>query len=165
MIVTRALLATLLLAFMGCQQSPEQARQKLADLDIQFDNESLGSSIRNGDVVVVKLFLAAGMDPNTEYYFGWIPCPECPLVYPSEYGEPDYLDPLYIEPSTDGSAAPYRSRKQKFGTVLHLAVSNQDTSIVKALLDAGADATVRDSFGKRPIDYVDEQTEVYDLLR
>ena len=170
MIVTRALLATLLLALAACQQSPEQARQQLADLDIQFNQNSFGSYIKRGDDVVVNLFLISGMDPNTEYYFGWIPCPECPLVDPSEYragidGEPSYLDPLYIEPSTDGSAAPYRSRKQNFGTVLHLAVSNQDTSIVEALLDAGADVNAEDSEGKRPIDYVDEQTEVYELLR
>ena len=165
MIVTKTLLATLLLVFIGCQQSPEQARLKLATLDIQFNEESFGSYIKRGDDVVVNLFLISGMDPNTEYYFGWIPCPECPLVYPSEYCEPDSLDNLYVEPSTDGSAAPYRGRKQKFGTVLHLAVSNQDTSIVEALLDAGADATVRDSFGKRPIDYANEQTEIYELLR
>ena len=65
-IVTRALLAILLLVLTACQQSPEQARQQLADMDIQFDQESFIDSIRNGDAVVVKLFLAAGMDPNTE---------------------------------------------------------------------------------------------------
>ena len=172
MIVTRALLATLLLVLTACQQSPEQARQQLADMGITFHQMYFKDSIRNGDAVVVKLFLASGMDPNMGHGFGRIPCPECPLVDPSEYragidGEPSYLDPLYIEPSTEGygSAAPYRSRKQNFGTVLHLAVSNQDTSIVEALLDAGADVNAEDSEGKRPIDYVDEQTEVYELLR
>ena len=66
MIVTRALLATFLLVFMGCQQSPEQARQQLGRLDIQYDSEVFIDSIVKGNVVVVKLFLASGMDPNTE---------------------------------------------------------------------------------------------------
>ena len=145
MIVTRALLATLLLAFMGCQQSPEQAHQQLGRLDIQFDREVFIDSIRKGNVVVVKLFLASGMDPNTEVRYA-----------NDEDTERSALDMFLQEAGID-----FRIK----GTVLHLAARLKLPLVVRTLLDAGADANAEDDAEKRAIDYVDEQTEVYELLR
>ena len=150
MIVTRALLATLLLVFTGCQQlsdlrskgfesieefsqTPLQARLKLADLDIQFDQESFIDSIYTDDVMIVKLFLAAGMDPNTRAY--------------------------------NSMNRVSRTGYSGNGTVLHYAAHLYNVPIVEALLDAGADVDIKDDYGNRPIDYVrNKKHDVYELL-
>ena len=55
--VTLALLA-------GCGTSPEEARQKLADLNVEYTEESFAEHAGRGDMQAVDLFLKAGMDPN-----------------------------------------------------------------------------------------------------
>ncbi len=60
----RILLTALLLLLTGCQQSPEQARKELAELGVAFSPSVFHESVENGDVVVVELFLTAGMKPD-----------------------------------------------------------------------------------------------------
>lgn len=55
-------LAVALLA--GCGTSPEEARQKLADLNIDYTKESFVEHAERGDMQAVDLFLKAGMDPD-----------------------------------------------------------------------------------------------------
>ena len=55
--VTLALLA-------GCGTSPEEARQKLADLNVEYTEESFAKHAGRGDMEAVDLFLKAGMDPD-----------------------------------------------------------------------------------------------------
>jgi len=60
----RIILTALLLLLTGCQQSPEQARKELAELGVEFSPSVFHESAENGDVVVVELFLTAGMNPD-----------------------------------------------------------------------------------------------------
>ena len=60
----RILLTALLLLLTGCQQTPEQARRELAELGVEFTAPVFHASAENGDVVVVELFLKAGMNPD-----------------------------------------------------------------------------------------------------
>ena len=47
----------------GCQ-SPEDARRELAELDIPYTQEAFIEAAKNEDTLAVKLFLAAGINPN-----------------------------------------------------------------------------------------------------
>ena len=58
------LLTILLLLLTGCQQTPEQARKELAELGVEFTAPVFHASVENGDIVVVELFLTAGMNPD-----------------------------------------------------------------------------------------------------
>ncbi len=57
----------------GCQQTPEQARRELAELGVEFSPSVFHESVENGDVVVVELFLTAGMSPDITDEDGVIP--------------------------------------------------------------------------------------------
>jgi len=61
---SRVLLTALLLLLAGCQQTPEQARRELAELGVEFSPAVFHESAENGDLVVVELFLTAGMNPD-----------------------------------------------------------------------------------------------------
>ena len=53
--------------------------------------------------------------------------------------------------------------RDRFGrTLLHLAVLSNYPAVVTLLLDRGADATLRDHTGKRPIDYAEENAVFQD---
>ncbi len=62
----RIILTALLLLLSGCQQTPERARKELAELGVEFSPYSFHQSVRNGDAVVVELFLTAGMNPDLD---------------------------------------------------------------------------------------------------
>jgi hypothetical protein len=48
----------------GEPQSPEAARLTLSQLALPYTTDTFINSVKQGDVYAVKLFLAAGMDPN-----------------------------------------------------------------------------------------------------
>jgi len=60
----RIILTALLLLLPGCQQTPEQARKELAELGVEFTAPVFHESVENSDIVVVELFLTAGMNPD-----------------------------------------------------------------------------------------------------
>ena len=62
----RIILTALLLLLSGCQKTPEQARMELAELGIEFSPSVFHESVENSDVVVVELFLTAGMNPDLD---------------------------------------------------------------------------------------------------
>jgi len=69
----RILLTALLLLLSSCQKTPEQARRELAELGVAFSPSVFHESVENGDVVVVELFLTAGMSPDITDEDGVIP--------------------------------------------------------------------------------------------
>ena len=43
---------------------PVAARTRLAEMNVPFTDDAFVASAKDGDLSAVKLFLAAGMDPN-----------------------------------------------------------------------------------------------------
>ena len=61
----RIFLTALLLLLTGCQkETPELARKELTELGVEFSPSAFLESVENGDIVVVELFLTAGMNPD-----------------------------------------------------------------------------------------------------
>jgi ankyrin repeat protein len=62
--------------FNSCGQrvsNPEEARIKLAQMNITYSEDSFFNKVQEGDVLAVKLFLQAGMDPNLKNKYGLTP--------------------------------------------------------------------------------------------
>src|SRR6188768_3496013 len=53
------------LAGLFSRPAPEEARLKLASLGVPYSPDEFVEQAASGDLTLVKLFLAAGMDPNT----------------------------------------------------------------------------------------------------
>lgn len=60
------LLLGTLIFMSGCGISPEEARQRLADLDEEYTEPNFVEHAVAGDQMVVDLFLTAGMEPNVQ---------------------------------------------------------------------------------------------------
>ena len=60
------MLASLMILSAGCGKSPEEARKELAAMNVSFTPDSFVEHAKNSDMVVVKLFLVAGMNVNAE---------------------------------------------------------------------------------------------------
>jgi hypothetical protein len=65
--ITVVLLLALFLPLAACNNNPYTARQKLHKLGIPFEKKLFCYCIEQSDVVAVKLFLDAGMNPNVKY--------------------------------------------------------------------------------------------------
>ena len=48
----------------ACEQTPESARKELGHLGVAYSPEACITSLTNNDLVAVRLFLKAGIDPN-----------------------------------------------------------------------------------------------------
>ena len=51
---------------LNCGNKAERARRELAEMDIKYDAQTFMKTIENGDSLAVKLFLQAGMSPESE---------------------------------------------------------------------------------------------------
>lgn len=65
-IVALLLIFPLLISLSACGKSPEKARKELAQMNIEYTKGKFLQYAQKGDVVVVKFFLDAGMDPNVK---------------------------------------------------------------------------------------------------
>jgi len=63
----------LLFALAACGGNPqEEARAKLGQMNVKYNEDSFVEAARNGDVIAVKYFLQAGMKPSvTDNKSGW----------------------------------------------------------------------------------------------
>ena len=75
--IAALLMFSSLAALNGCQESPEDARQKLGDLGIEYSSASFLEAVENNDLKAVELFLTVGMDPNVKIRNGQDE-PHCP---------------------------------------------------------------------------------------
>lgn len=53
------------ISFVSCGQTPEDARKELGKMNVKYSKESFFERIKDNDILAVKLFLIAGMNPNT----------------------------------------------------------------------------------------------------
>ena len=120
---TITLLLISVLSLSACGSSPEDARKELGKMNIPYSEVSFIESAANGDMMAVKLFLAAGMDVNSE--------DGAALVYAAQKGRTEIVKAL-LDADADINK----------GTPLIAAIQANQFEIVKLLLDKGADVNV-----------------------
>ena len=65
------ILIVFLITVIGCSRSSDEARQLLKDKGLSYSYEYYIESIDEGDIELVRLFLDAGMDPETLHPTGY----------------------------------------------------------------------------------------------
>ena len=101
--VTYVPLLFLLLALVACGNPQEEARIKLGQMNLKYNEDTFVRLSRDGDIQAVKLFLQAGMSPNVTSQKG-----ETPLVVAARYGRQEVAEVLLAQgadPNTGGPAS------------------------------------------------------------
>ena len=146
----------IILVSIACGQSKEEARQKLGELNVVYDERSFVEYAAKGDDYVVSLFLQAGMDPNTNNGRA--------LREAAERGH-DSVVMLLSEHKAIKTSSIYeafdeavREGQLSAAKILVNASTNIDTLLLPAcseseevalfLLENGADVKVRNYYGK-----------------
>jgi ankyrin repeat protein len=138
------LIITPLLLFAACSTPQQSARKELDQKGFQFTEQAFFDSAGKGDVDAVKLFLAAGMNPNAANSDG-----KPALVAATLAGNEAIVDELL-----DGRAD--INIKSKDGqTPLMGAAVNGNPRVVNILLSRGADLNVKDSHEFTALMYAD----------
>jgi ankyrin repeat protein len=117
-----AFLLVLFIPLTGCQKSPEDARKELSQLGLQYTSEASFNAAKNGDTVAVKLFLVAGMNPDTRNEGG-----SSVLEYAAASGHTNTVLAL-LDNGASG-----------INDAMKSAVGSNRTDTLKALINKGAD--------------------------
>ena len=128
-----ALFAALLF---GCGQSKEQALQELEKLNVKFTPEDFVQSADKGDLKAVQLFLAAGIDGNSQDATG-----STALMVAAKTGRIDVVNKLLQQKLN------LDLQNKQGETALMLAAANNQADIVKLLLKKNADPNLQDQSG------------------
>lgn len=117
-------------------QSPETARRELNSLSVDYTPQAFIERAKQGDLQAVRLFLAAGMDPNARDEKG-----NTALMYAITENRVDLLKVLL-------QAKPNVAQQNNGGgTALKWAAARGQLDTVRLLLDRGADAqTINETF-------------------
>lgn len=113
------------------RQTPEAARLELSKLSLDYTPKDFIASARKGDTYAVRLYLTAGMDPNTKDDRD-----NTPLMYAAAGGYEQVLRDLLKK------KANVNQRDLHGDTALDWG-SRQKPEVIKILLDAGADLDAR----------------------
>ena len=114
-----------------------------ANPDVQIRSRrgmtALHKATKEGYIDIVKILLSAGANPNIVDTVN-----RSPLHYAIEYGHVDLVR-ILIDAGVhlDISKGEYWSNYRKDTTVLHMAITNEDTAMVKLLLNAGANPDIK----------------------
>jgi uncharacterized protein len=117
---TITLLLISVLSISACSQSPEDARKELGEMNIPYSEDAFLQDAGNGDIMAVKLFLAAGMNVNANSKWEQ----ESPLAAAVSNGRIEVVDFLLdkgADPNANG------------GKPLQQAVSGGSVEIVRKL--------------------------------
>jgi hypothetical protein len=125
---------TSLSSFSNTQIMREDARNSLARLHIQFDEQSFYSAIDNNDIAIVDLFLVAGMSPNT--IFSFIDKGVTPLIMAS-YNNNEEIIKILLEKGADINYM-YPIKDNEKRTALYYSIENLYYENCKLLLEKGA---------------------------
>jgi ankyrin repeat protein len=122
-----AILLALLIPFTASAATVDKktALKELEELSIAFTSEDFLDRVRESDVVAVQLFLAAGMDPNTEPESDWA------AIMTAAYEGHASIVKMLLQYGAE-------MREDALGN----ASSSGDVDTVKILLDAGTDPNV-----------------------
>ena len=134
--------------------TPEAARRELGQMNVQYNEGAFIDAARDGDALVVDLFLRAGMDVNVRDPMGR-------LAYDFT-SKPPNADLEFKE-----AVARYGTDRIANGTTaLMAAAATGRTQIVKALLAKNADINAQDCLDMNALTYArrQETTETIDML-
>ena len=121
----KIVLATLVLTLAcGCGPTPEQARARIEDAGLTFDEAGIGNAVLSTDTKLLKLFITAGYDVNTFEDPG-----SAPLTLSTRLSQPPTMK-LLINAG---------ARAEELPGVLIVPASRGDLRAMSLLLDAGAD--------------------------
>jgi len=118
------------------RQSPETARRELSDLAVEYTRQAFAHSAKQGDIRAVKLFLAAGMDPNAKDDEG-----NTALMNAIAQNRTEIIKALL--------KAKAKVNEKNYGgaTALSWAAAGGQLDTVRLLVDQGADAqTINEAF-------------------
>ncbi|XP_050471073.1 BRCA1-associated RING domain protein 1-like [Bombus huntii] len=148
-------------------QSPNRINSTVCNLKYRIPKKNINKQNSKGETQLhtaclkgkiqedhIKVLLAAGANPNTKDYNGWTPLQEV-----VSYG---YSDICYLLlkcgalPNTPGEGN---------RTALHEAAKANRLSEAKLLLKYSANKNVYDDYGKRPIDYCEPYSRMWNILK
>jgi ankyrin repeat protein len=136
--LVKAFVLALALEFLlvGCPSPAKKSREKLALQGIEFSEKALFEQIRSGQTDVVRLFLAAGMPPDTqEKGFS-------PLLEAARRGYSEMAMELIKSRANINARDPYGV------TVLMFSLIAGSTDVAMRLIEEGADVNCRDVDGR-----------------
>lgn len=128
---------TVLVALALCSCQSASPRERLDRRGVPFTTEAFVERAKQGSAEVVRLFLAAGMDPNAT-----LPGGGTAIAWAVNGGHADVVRAL-LEAGADVNVPAGNDGM----TLLMLAAQRGDSSLVRLLLDAKADVDERDGFG------------------
>ena len=129
------LVLLMLAAAAACGNPREEARVKLAQMQVSYTPEALVKKAARGEVPAVKLFLRAGMDPGTRDQNGMTP------LHAASLGGRSEVAGVLLEAGADPEA---RDKKLGATVLIHAALrGHKDT--VKLLLDRGVKVEAADA--------------------
>jgi ankyrin repeat protein len=141
-IISLAFIIAIFIVLTGCLNLSEQkAREDLVEKGIEFNNESFLSNIEENDIEIVKLFIDAGVNPNTQT------AGHTALGMAAEKGNFE-LAKLLIENGADVN----QSIKPNKRTPLMIAVianrgKQEESQLVGLLIESGSDINAKTSNG------------------
>lgn len=137
-------LVILLFLLSACGTTQERARKKLQARGIQFTEQAFVDSAGKGDGDTVKLFLAAGMNPNAANTDGR------PALFAAALaGNETIVDQLL------DAGAGVNTKTKDGQTPLMGAAVKGNTRIVNILFSRGADLNVKDNYEFTAVMYAD----------
>ncbi len=120
--------------------TPEEAKQALYDRGIHYSQITFVQTITRNDLDAIRLFFAAGMDPNVRGEFGSTPLMAAVSPHRAEMAR--YL--------LNEGADPNILMESGAGPLLFAAQSDS-REVMRLLLDAGADPNAADEKGRTPL--------------
>lgn len=141
-----ALICLILLTFLtACQRNdvnepmnPDMARSMLRLKGYTADEAGFFQAVKNNDVVILKAFFDAGVNPN-----GFNESGETPLTWAVQYAETKTVKAMLDKVNIN-------QQDKKGNSPIHLALLKNKDDILNALLEKGADVNVagREEKGK-----------------
>ena len=147
-----------LIVLTSCQKhsDPALAKGALKEKGIEFSSDSFIKTVRDGNVENVKLFLDAGMSPDTRDESG------STMLITAAIKNDSNVAQLLIDHGANVNA-----RTSEGETALMVAALMNAVDTAKVLLAAGAELNAKDSRGETPLAHArsHNHSEVVDLLK
>ncbi len=120
--------------------TPEEARKKLDELGVKYEEKALLSSVSEGKADVVELFLAAGMNPNVKDAATWTG-----LMLAAEKDHSAAIQALV------DAGADLEAKDREGNTALTWGAGEGKLAAEKALIAAGANVNTENVSGTSPL--------------